>query len=284
MKHSVFQGIALAVLALAFPSIYAQATMVVTVSGKVVDSTGLPVADAMVLTLSDTTFVLNSLDSIVTKKDGTFSKQITVPKGTALLGYGVIKPGYQLSYGIGLVLLGSSNFGTTILKRGSPGKPTAVSGRVIDSLSGLPVGDAMVRLTAISGAAVNPPDSARTSVDGKFSLTMLIDTSSIGPITSRIGYSVEKSDYQTKMGSYIIQGVGEIKIGDMPIRTVLSAVRPLQRAAFRPMPASATFYSLRGQELLLNRFSGAHATSQPIIILHRYPTNQKAAEKIMLVR
>jgi hypothetical protein len=183
----------------------------ITISGTVVDSvTGLPVQDAIVLlfdtqSLNIDTSNLSTLpfDTAFTAANGTFSRTITAPQTNLILVYAVTKTGYSLYYSGTALLSTTVNLGTIKIVPNAlaPKDTIMVSGKVVDSATGLGISGALVGLSG--GDLDTVGKTAITTSDGTFSRQVIINK--VGSLTI-VGYIAYNAGYNPALGQKTATG------------------------------------------------------------------------------
>jgi hypothetical protein len=273
MKHSAVRYGAFFLLSLAGFSFGLQRN--ITVSGVVVDSvTGQPVQNAIVLlydaqTLNIDTSDLSTLDldTAFTASNGSFSKTITAPSTNLILIYAVVMEGYSLYYsGRGLSSTTIKLDTIKLVPTDLAAKDTiTVSGKVVDSATGIGIPDAIVGLSG--GDLDTVGKTAITNANGNFSRQVIINK--VGALTI-VGYVAYKDGYNPAMGQKTATGktvdLGNIILSsNTPVLWKAQQQRPLHNIA-----TSMTMYSLNGRKLYTGRVMPldraiAHLTSAMLV-------------------
>jgi hypothetical protein len=273
MKHSTVRYGAFFLLSLAGFSFGLQRS--ITVSGVVVDSvTGQPVQNAIVLlydaqTLNIDTSDLSTLDldTAFTASNGSFSKTITAPSTNLILIYAVVMEGYSLYYS-GTALLTTTISLPTIklVPTDLAAKDTiTVSGKVVDSATGIGIPDAIVGLSG--GDLDTVGKTAITDANGNFSRQVIINK--VGALTI-VGYVAYKDGYNPAIGQKTATGK-TVDLGNI----ILSRNTPVlwkaqQRVRLRNIATSMTIYSMNGRKLYTGRVAPLnrvieHSTSAVLV-------------------
>lgn len=250
----------------------------ITVTGKVVDTTGAGIADAIILLTGDAEALSNPLDSNVnidtafSGSDGSFTKTVTVPDNAFLLYYGVAKSNYKLKMGIGMIVSNTAALGNIELVI-ETFIPVTFTGTVKDSLSGTPLPGALVILTTIHGILDSVFDSVVTDVQGYFAVEMEIGEGDTGLLAPRGIYMAYANGYESKMGVEVLEQ-DKIEFGDILLKKLIDPIiyNPTIKS-FRKLPNNIIVYTLKGQviyrgremnleKILTNRLT----RSQPVVV------------------
>lgn len=252
----------------------------ITVTGKVVDTNGDGIADAIILLTADAEALSNPLDSNVTidtafsGSDGSFTKTITVDDNAFALFYGVLTSKYKLKVSAGGInpLTNTSELGNIELVIETFITVT-FTGTVKDSLSGTPLPGALVILTTIHGMLDSVFDSVVTDVQGYFAVEMEIGEGDTGLLAPRGFYMAYANGYESKMGAEVLEQ-DKIEFGDILLKKLIDPIiyNPTIKS-FRKIPNNIIVYTLKGQviyngremnleKILTNRL----ARSQPVIV------------------
>jgi hypothetical protein len=240
-------------------SLSAAATTLITVTGTVVDSaTGAPVPQAMILLFDTSTINIDpsnlgalKLDTVFSGTDGKFQYQMTINAQSFILGYGVLKQGYQIKYSAAGILFTTVNLGTLkISKMDTSVKDTLmVSGTVVDSVSGIGVNGALV-IMSTGGGFDTIGNTILTSADGTFSKQVIVNKLNGASIVS---YIITDRNYQTKLGQNTATGK-QLDLGTIFLKRTMDAVR--SGAQFGMIQAQAnrmSIYALNGRLLYTGR-------------------------------
>jgi hypothetical protein len=240
-----------------------------------VDSvTGQPVQNAIVLlydaqTLNIDTSDLSTLDldTAFTASNGSFSKTITAPSTNLILIYAVVMEGYSLYYS-GTALLTTTISLPTIklVPTDLAAKDTiTVSGKVVDSATGIGIPDAIVGLSG--GDLDTVGKTAITDANGNFSRQVIINK--VGALTI-VGYVAYKDGYNPAIGQKTATGK-TVDLGNI----ILSRNTPVlwkaqQRVRLRNIATSMTIYSMNGRKLYTGRVAPLnrvieHSTSAVLV-------------------
>lgn len=255
----------------------------ITVTGKVTDTAGTAIDQAMVILGSG---LVSSGDTVYTGNDGSFNTKITVNQNAYGIMYRISKTGFNAKTGYGMIDSTSNtvDLGTVVLTKGISQNIT-VSGRVVDSATGAPIENALVRLSTTISIVDTIYDSAYTDKDGKFSKEMAPGIW----IQPRLLYLVTKDGYLMKYGTEMIQGttvdLGDIKLMKDPVSIALP--NTLIKSQFTPN--SITLYSLKGQLLYTGNELHLHTllkrgivNAQPVIAVYKQGNREVYRKSILL--
>jgi hypothetical protein len=255
----------------------------ITVTGKVTDTAGTAIPEAMVVLGGG---IMITGDTAYTGNDGCFNTKINVNQNAYGIVYRISKSGYITKTGYGMIdsTNNTADLGTVALAKGISQKIT-VTGRVIDSTTGVSIENALVRLSTMQLITDTIYDSAYTDKDGKFSHEM--DPSTW--VTPRLLYLVTKDGYQPKYGTANIVGtsvdLGDIRLAKDPV----SIAHPNTILKSNITPTGIALYSLRGQLL----FSGKEVhlpalvaqgivNAQPVIAVYKQGNKEIYRKSILL--
>ncbi len=252
----------------------------VTVTGKVVDTNGGGIADAIILLTTDPNALTNPLDSNVqidtaySGSDGSFTQKMTAADNAFFLFYGVATSKYKLKLGAGAInpLTSTSALGNIELVL-ETFIPVTCAGTVKDSVSGALIPGALVMLTTIHAMLDSLFDSVVTDAQGYFEIEMEIGEGDTGLLAPRGFYIVNAAGYESKMGAEVLEGdkidFGDILLekSDIPI-IYTPTIKPLQR-----VPNNIIVFTIKGQIIYKGRemnlgeiFTNGLARSQPVIV------------------
>jgi hypothetical protein len=240
-------------------SLCAAQTKSITVTGTVVDSaTGAPVSQAMILLFDTSTINIDpsnlgalKLDTVFSGTDGKFQYQMTISTQSIILGYGVLKQGYQIKYSAAGILFTTVNLGTIrISKLDTSVKDTIlVSGTVVDSASGAGVGGALVIMSS-GGGIDTVGNSALTNADGTFSKQVIISKLNGASIVS---YVITDQNYQPAFGQNTATGK-QLDLGTILLKRINNAVRQEVKPGSRRAQANRmSVYALNGRLVYAGR-------------------------------
>jgi hypothetical protein len=252
----------------------------ITVTGKVVDTTGAGIADAIILLTGDAEALNNPLDSNVnidtafSGSDGSFTKTMTVPDNAPLLYYGVAKSAYKLKVWFGVInqMNNTAALGNIELVIETFITVT-FTGTVKDSLAGTPLPGALVILTTIHGMLDSVFDSVVTDVQGYFAVEMEIGEGDTGLLAPRGFYMAYANGYESKMGAEVLEQ-DKIEFGDILLKKLIDPIiyNPTIKS-FRKIPNNIIVYTLKGQVIYKGRemnlekiLTNRLARSQPVIV------------------
>ncbi len=259
----------------------------VIVSGSVTDSAGEVIAKAMVILTSGMSVTPVSADTVYSTTDGNFTKKITVNQNAYGIAYRVLKDGYTTRIGYGDIDSTTIvDLGIIILAKTKYQKIT-VSGRVLDSTSGTPIENAVVRLSKTVSVVDTLYDSIYTNVNGEFSCK--VEIAVLTGIQPRLAYLVTKKGYTQKYGAEIIQD-STIDLGDIKLlRNSVSISFKGMTGGTSAGPNHIDVFSIKGQLLFSGnesdfkkQLSKSMAYSQPIIIRYRMNKEIKCQKQIFL--
>ncbi len=284
MKANHFSSCFTAFIIVLFASVFSRADTV-TVTGTVVDSDGNPVGDAMVLLITDTSDIVNGIDTVFTAADGKIDTKITVDPGTAAIVYMVIKDGYTSKYGYGIIASGVLALGEIVLTQPGDNDTISVTGTVVDSVTGDPIENAQVIISSIT---VMKPDSILTDGSGKF--ICKVEISGDTTITEQVFYAVSKDGYQMKTG---MQNTGQ---DPLDLGTILLQI-PIDPIIHNPVfpitqiqPDRMEIYSINGQRLyagpvldLRSKRAGTIIRNQSVVVRYMQDTRVLGSRKIVAI-
>ncbi len=258
----------------------------ITVTGKVTDTSGTAIPEAMVVLGSGLTNI--NTDTVYTGNNGTFNTKVTVNQNAYGIMYRISKSGYNTKSGYGLIDTAGNtvDLGTVVLDHGIT-QDITVTGRVIDSVTGDPIENALVRLSTSLSIIDTLYDSTYTGSDGKFSHVMNPDMW----IQPRLLYLVTKDGYLPNYGIEKIQGT-TVALGDIKLqKESVSITHPTTAVKSSNGRGWIALYSLRGQLLYSGKEVPIHHLvsrsvinkAQPIIEVHKRG-NKKIYRKNILLR
>lgn len=256
----------------------------ITVSGKVTDSAGTAIPEAMVVMGTGLT---NYADTAYTANDGNFTKKIMVNQNAYGIMYQISKTGFSSKTGYGIIdSTNTVDIGTVVLSSGISQKIT-VTGRVIDSTTGDPIEEALVRLSTTLWITDTLYDSVYTDKEGKFSHQM--DAGNLTGQQPRLLYLVTKSGYLQKYGLQLIQGVS-IDLGDIKLMKDPVSISPT--ISIKKSQGDGTcmaIYSMKGQLLYSGKkinlntlIARGIVRTQPVIVSHQQNHEKMNSKKILL--
>jgi hypothetical protein len=174
------------------------------------------------------TDIMNSgqLDTAYTGTDGKFSYSLKVPSTSFILLCGVIKQGYQPGYAMGMLLSTSVKLDTVKLQKNNEtaAKDTLmVSGTVVDSTSGSPIGNCRIIFNGTAGVDT-VGNTTTTDANGTFSKQVVIASSALPVLI----YLVNKEGYLSGGGQKQYSGK-QVDLGTVKIKKINAAVLPVRR-------------------------------------------------------
>ncbi len=250
------------ILSIAMPCVFlfglicmsAAQTKSITVTGTVVDSTtGSPVPQAMILLYATSTLNIDTsnlgalkLDTVFSGTDGKFQLQMTTGMQSIILFYGVLKEGYQIKYNLAGILTSTVNLGTIkISEMDMSVKDTlTVSGTVVDSATGLGIGNAYVIMSS-GGGFDTIGNTVFTNNDGTFSKQIVISELNGASIVS---YIITDPDYQTKLGQNTATGK-QLDLGRILMKRTTAAIKPVGLSMAYTQANRMSLYTLNGRLL-----------------------------------
>ena len=269
----------------------------ITVTGKVVDTTGAGIAGAIILLTGDAEALNNPLDSNVnidtaySGNDGSFTKTMTVPDDAFFLFYGVAKSNYKLKLGAGGIspMTNSAALGDIELVT-ETFIPVTFMGTVKDSVDGTPIPQALVILTTVHGILDSVFDSVVTDAQGAFSVVMEIGEGDTGLLAPRGIYMAYANGYEAKMGAEVLEG-DKIDFGDILLtKSNIPIIYTPTIKPFRKIPNNVIIYTMKGQVLYKGRemnlekiLSNGLARSQPVIVHYKLNNTLLYNRKILAV-
>jgi hypothetical protein len=256
----------------------ANAQRTITVTGPVQDSaTGSPVAGALVLLLDTNTISIDltkltglQFDSTVSGADGKISYNMKIATNSYILGYAIVKQGYQLVYNGAAISPTATTVSLGVIKIAASGATPldtlTVSGKVVDSLTNVGLGGALVVMSGLGAVDTASGNRVLTNADGTFSKQVIISELNNSPI---VGYVVNQLGYTTKIGEKLASGK-QLDLGTIPLSPNLQAVRrrPLNFSE-KLLPDRMVVYALNGNVLYegpLMSFGGkVHGKNVPVL-------------------
>ncbi len=251
-------------------------TQKITVSGNVVDNRGNPVhlAHITFTDLDTTGGNTAATDTLLTKADGTYSKQITLNSTARMLFYIVIMDGHTTKTGFKFQLSPTMNLGTTTLEIASATDSLEISGIVHDNKNNEPIADAQVVMSVIS-TIVSLPDTLYTNANGEFSHTIAGTTEGIFSTEPKVYYDVSKINFTEIKDSLVITS----KVIDLGTITLKNTTDIKHKHSpileIENQPYNVTIYTLNGQKV----FQGTKEAFSRYKNLINLPTQYYILEK-----
>ena len=272
VKQCILTSIVLLTMAL----ISSAQTKKITVSGNVVDNNGKPVYLAHI-TFSDmdtTGGITPATDTLLTKADGTFSKQITLNSTAKMLVYIVVMDGHKAKTGYNLQLSPNMNLGTMTIDVASQDDSLKISGLVQDKSTNNPVEGVQVILSVVS-SIISLPDTVYTKNDGRFSHTIAGTTEGIVSMKPFVYYTISKKNF-TEVKDSLVPTKKEIDLGTIKMKQLTNIKHNF--VLFNEtsnQPHTITIYTLQGKKI----FQGTKESFSLNKTLYALPTQWYIYEK-----
>lgn len=273
-----------------------QVPRTITVTGTVQDSaTGLPVAGALVLLLDTTTIPTDlsnltglKFDTTVSGADGKFSYSMNIAPASVILGYAVVKQGYQIKISASLILPTATTVAIGIIKISAAANALdtlTVSGKVVDSLTGSPVEGALVVMSGLGAIDTSSANRVLTNADGTFSKQIYITKLNN---MSMVGYIVSQLNYAAKIGQGQATGK-DLDFGTIQLSPNNQAVLPIPGISRRGnSPNGMRILSLDGKLLYdgpVANFNAAVPERSGVVMVALKRNNKIiGSEKVLLTR